>query len=72
MRPWTLRFSDFLSIKRTSAEIPVSPLDIAINAFLGNPQLLYVHQGFFAIAMERSTNWQTKSIVPIQLYNGTA
>ncbi len=47
LRPWTLRFGNFLSIKRTSAAMPVSRADIAINAFLGNPQLFYVHQDFF-------------------------
>jgi hypothetical protein len=34
-------------VKRTSAEVPVSATNVAINAFLGNPQLFYVHQEFF-------------------------
>jgi peptidoglycan/xylan/chitin deacetylase (PgdA/CDA1 family) len=47
LTPWTLEFKGFPSVKRISAEIPVSATDIAINAFLGNPQLFYVHQEFF-------------------------
>ena len=47
LRPETLAFNNFLSVKRYSAEVPVSRAKIAINAFLGNPLLFYVHQGFF-------------------------
>jgi hypothetical protein len=47
LTPWTLAFSGFPSVKRISAEIPVSAANIAINSFLGNPQLFYVHQEFF-------------------------
>jgi hypothetical protein len=47
LTPWTLAFKGFPSVKRISAEIPVSTTNIAINAFLGNPQLFYVHQEFF-------------------------
>jgi polysaccharide pyruvyl transferase WcaK-like protein/peptidoglycan/xylan/chitin deacetylase (PgdA/CDA1 family) len=47
LRQWTLAFGGFPSIKRTSAEVPVSHEAIAINAFLGNPQLFYVHQEVF-------------------------
>lgn len=47
LTPWTLAFRGFPSIKRISAEVPVSSANIAINAFLGNPQLFYVHQEFF-------------------------
>ncbi|WP_158791841.1 hypothetical protein [Granulicella sp. L60] len=44
---WTLTFKGFPSVKRISAEVPISNTNIAINAFLGNPQLFYVHQEFF-------------------------
>ena len=48
LRPWTLAFSGFPSIRRVSAEVLVSKEALAINAFLGNPQLFYVHQEVFA------------------------
>lgn len=49
--PWhsdTLDSANFLTIKRLP--LPASLLEsrIAINAFLGNPNLFYVHQEFFA------------------------
>jgi hypothetical protein len=47
LRPWTLFYNEFLSLRRTSAEVPVRNANIAINAFLGNPQLFYVHQEVF-------------------------
>jgi peptidoglycan/xylan/chitin deacetylase (PgdA/CDA1 family) len=47
LTPWTLAFKGFPSVRRVSAEMPVSTTNIAINAFLGNPQLFYVHQEFF-------------------------
>lgn len=47
LRPQTLDFKNFLSVKRYSAEVPVSPETIAVNAYLGNPLLFYVHQEFF-------------------------
>ena len=46
-RPETLAFSNFLSIKRYSAEFPVSPSLVAVESYLGNPLLFYVHQEFF-------------------------
>lgn len=48
LRPETLAFNNFLSIKRVSAEVPVSKTNLAIDAFLGNPLLLYVHQEYFS------------------------
>ena len=48
LRPETLAFNNFLSIKRVSAEVPVSKANLAIDSFLGNPLLLYVHQEFFS------------------------
>lgn len=51
-RPWTLFYNEFLSLRRTSAEVPVRNANIAINAFLGNPQLFYVHQEVFEKGMD--------------------
>jgi hypothetical protein len=48
LRPETLAFNNFLSIRRVSAEVPVSRINLAIDAFLGNPLLLYVHQEYFS------------------------
>jgi hypothetical protein len=47
LRTWTLSFKGFTSVSRISADVPVSATRIAINAFLGNPQLYYVHQEVF-------------------------
>jgi hypothetical protein len=48
LRSGVLSFANFPSVKRYSAEVPISRSEIAINAFLENPILFYVHQGFFA------------------------
>jgi hypothetical protein len=53
LRPITLSFSNFPSLRRYSAEIPVSRSEIAVDAFLGNPMLFYVHQGYFADGADR-------------------
>lgn len=51
LRPATLHFADFPSLRRYSAEAPIPQSELAIDAFLGNPMLFYVHQGFFASGM---------------------
>jgi len=51
LRPQTVAFSNFLNVKRYSAEIPVSMTVVAINLFLNNPVLFYVHQQFFSSCM---------------------
>ena len=48
LRPVTLRYANFPSLRRYSAEVTVSPLELAINAFLGNPLLFYGHECMFA------------------------
>jgi hypothetical protein len=53
LRPITLSFSNFPSFRRYSAEVPVSRSEIAVDAFLGNPILFYVHQGYFADGIDR-------------------
>ena len=47
LRSYTKNYGDFLSMFRYSAEEPIPKLDIAIQAFLGNPLLFYGHQQFF-------------------------
>lgn len=47
LRPVTLLFGNFASLKRTSVEGPVSQASISVNAFLDNPQLFYGHEGLF-------------------------
>ena len=53
LRPTTLAFANFPTIRRYSAEIPVSKAEIAINAFLGSPVLFYIHQQYFAEGINR-------------------
>ena len=48
LRPYTLKFGNFLSVFRYSAELPISRIEIAINVFLGNPLLFYGHQQLFS------------------------
>ncbi len=47
LRTVTLRFANFPSLLRYSAEIPVSPLVLAIHSFLDNPVLFYGHEMLF-------------------------
>jgi peptidoglycan/xylan/chitin deacetylase (PgdA/CDA1 family) len=48
LRPYTLRYAQFLSMFRYSAEGHVPRTEIAIESFLGNPILLYGHHAMFA------------------------
>ncbi len=48
LRPATMEFSNFPSLRRYSAEAPGPESQLVVDAFLGNPMLFYVHQGFFA------------------------
>ncbi len=81
LRPETLLFDNFLSLKRYSAEVPLRPDLISINAFLGNPLLFYGHQEFFygnigafngiADAVNKTdphTEWRSLGEVVQQLY----
>ncbi len=52
LRTATLRFGDFPSLRRYSAEAEIPPAQIAIDAFLGNPILFYAHESFFASGMD--------------------
>ncbi len=48
LRTATLRFADFPSYRRYSAETDIPESQLAIDAFLGNPMLFYSHESFFA------------------------
>jgi hypothetical protein len=48
LRPATLAFADFPSIRRYSAETPVPDWLLAMDAFLGNPMFFYCHESYFA------------------------
>jgi hypothetical protein len=47
LRPFTLRYANFLSIFRYPAAAPLPSLASAIQSFLGNPLLFYGHQDLF-------------------------
>lgn len=48
LRTVTLDFANFPSLRRYSAENDIPRPQLAIDAFLGNPMLFYVHESFFA------------------------
>jgi hypothetical protein len=48
LRTATVAFSNFASLRRYSAETSIPESQLAIDAFLGNPMLFYVHQTFFS------------------------
>jgi hypothetical protein len=48
LRPATLAFADFPSIRRYSAELPIPDWLLAMDAFLGNPVFFYCHEAHFA------------------------
>ena len=48
LRTATLHFATFPSLRRYSAENDIPGPQLAIDAFLGNPMLFYVHESFFA------------------------
>jgi hypothetical protein len=81
LRPVTMAFSNFPSLKRYSAEAPISVSQLAIDAFLGSPMLFYVHQGFFAAGagafsgtadtvnhIQPDTQWQSLGNIARHLY----
>jgi hypothetical protein len=81
LRPYSTSYGNLLSLSRYSVEATLSPLDIAIQFFLGNPLLLYAHQAFFhdgsrafnATAdfmnqMEPGTKWVSLGDLSLHLY----
>jgi peptidoglycan/xylan/chitin deacetylase (PgdA/CDA1 family) len=53
LRTTTLQYANFPSMRRYSAETDIPVSQLAIDSFLGNPILLYAHEGFFADGMDR-------------------
>jgi len=81
LRPATLHFANFPSLRRYSAEGSIPQSQLAIDAFLGNPMLFYVHQGFFASGINAfdetadrvnslvpDTKWQSLGAIAEHLY----
>jgi hypothetical protein len=83
LRPGTLRFANFLNLRRHSAEkSPLSPEAIAVSLYVGDPLLLYVHQGFFQTGIgafdeitdlvhriEPNTEWKSLGYITQHLYH---
>jgi peptidoglycan/xylan/chitin deacetylase (PgdA/CDA1 family) len=53
LRTTTLQYANFPSMRRYSAETDIPVSQLAIDSFLGNPILLYAHEGLFAGGMDR-------------------
>jgi hypothetical protein len=81
LRTATMAFSNFPSLRRYSAEAPRPESQLAIDAFLGNPMLFYVHQGFFAQGsgafsktadvvnqLQPNTEWRSLGYIARHLY----
>jgi hypothetical protein len=52
LRPYTVDFAGFPSLKRFSSEVPLPRTVISINAFLGNPLMFYGHAVMFEPGIE--------------------
>lgn len=48
LRTVTEEFANFPTLRRYSAENEIPESQLAIDSFLGNPMLFYVHEGYFA------------------------
>ncbi len=81
LRTVTLEFANFPSMRRYSAEAPGPESQLAVDAFLGNPMLFYVHQAFFASGigtfdgtadtvnrLEPGTKWRSLGDIARHLY----
>ena len=81
LRPVTLSYGNFPSIRRYGAEVPIPESVIAIEQFLNNPLLFYCHQGFFADGisafdrvaddvnrLDSSTRWRSLGNIVQNLY----
>lgn len=53
LRPVTLAFGNFPSLRRYSAELPIDKSELSVDAFLDNPILFYVHEAYFAQGIDR-------------------
>lgn len=47
LRSFTNQYQNLLSLSRSSAEVSISNADLAVQAYLGNPILIYAHQEDF-------------------------
>jgi hypothetical protein len=52
LRTASMSFADFPSLRRYSSETDIPKPQLAIDAFLGNPMLFYVHESFFASGID--------------------
>lgn len=81
LRPVTVAFGDFPSLLRYPAEMPEPHALMAVNEFLGNPLLFYVHQDYFAAgigafdhvadevnSLEPATQWSGLGTIASHLY----
>jgi peptidoglycan/xylan/chitin deacetylase (PgdA/CDA1 family) len=81
LRTVTLAFANFPSLRRYSAEAPGPESQLVVDAFLGNPMLFYVHQGFFASGIDAfnqtadtvnrlqpDTQWRSLGFITQHLY----
>jgi len=81
LRPVTIAFGDFPSVLRYPAEMPQPRTLMAVNGFLGNPLLFYVHQDYFSTgvgafnhvadevnSLEPSTHWSSLGTIASHLY----
>jgi hypothetical protein len=81
LRTATLAFANFPSLRRYSAEVPGTDSQLVVDAFLGNPMLFYVHQGFFAPGIDAfnktadrvnhlqpATQWRSLGYITEHLY----
>jgi hypothetical protein len=81
LRTATLHFATFPSLRRYSAENDIPRPQLAIDAFLGNPMLFYVHESFFASGIDAfnrtadtvnqiqpGTEWQSLGDIVQHLY----
>jgi peptidoglycan/xylan/chitin deacetylase (PgdA/CDA1 family) len=81
LRPATLAFADFPSVRRYSAEHPIPEWLLAMDAFLGNPIFFYCHQAFFADGigtfnpladevnrLQPDTQWRSAGFIAQHLY----
>lgn len=81
LRTVTTAFSNFPSLRRYSAEAPIPEGQLAVDSFLGNPMLFYVHQSFFASGiggfdrtadlvnrLQPGTQWRSLGYIAKHLY----
>jgi hypothetical protein len=81
LRAVTVSFANFPSLRRYSVEAPIPASQLAIDSFLGNPELFYAHEGFFAAGigafnsvadtvnhLQPDTQWRSLGDIAVRLY----